>query len=93
MVIHTIYFVDRLYTSESDVYRRQILTYKDGPRTGRAKLFPLHTIWDDQVPIIGTLDYSVHIFSHLSPLSNHNNNNKVNQISPGITSLWVYAQL
>ena len=22
----------RLYTSESDVYRRQILTYKDGPR-------------------------------------------------------------
>ena len=23
---------DRLYTSESDVYRRQILTYKDGPR-------------------------------------------------------------
>ena len=22
---------DRLYTSESDVYRRQILTYKDGP--------------------------------------------------------------
>ena len=27
--------VDRLYTSESDVYRRQILTYKDGPRTKR----------------------------------------------------------
>ena len=26
---------DRLYTSESDVYRRQILTYKDGPRTER----------------------------------------------------------
>ena len=23
---------DRLYTSESDVCRRQILTYKDGPR-------------------------------------------------------------
>ena len=23
---------DRLYTSESDVYRRQIVTYKDGPR-------------------------------------------------------------
>ena len=23
---------DRLYTSESDVQRRQILTYKDGPR-------------------------------------------------------------
>ena len=26
---------DRLYTSESDVYRRQILTCKDGPRTER----------------------------------------------------------
>ena len=29
---------DRLYTSESDVYRRQILTYKDGPRAVRVKL-------------------------------------------------------
>ena len=28
---------DRLYTSESDVYRRQILTYKDDPRAGRVK--------------------------------------------------------
>ena len=28
---------DRLYTSESDVYRRQILTYKDGPRNERVK--------------------------------------------------------
>ena len=27
--------VDRLYTSESDVYRRQILTDKDGPRAKR----------------------------------------------------------
>ena len=26
---------DRLYTSESDVHRRQILTYKDGPRDER----------------------------------------------------------
>ena len=26
---------DRLYTSESDVYRRQILTYKDSPRAER----------------------------------------------------------
>ena len=26
---------DRLYTSESDVYRPQILTYKDGPRAER----------------------------------------------------------
>ena len=27
--------VDRLYTSESDVCRRQIMTYEDGPRTER----------------------------------------------------------
>ena len=27
--------MDRLYTSESDVYIRQILTYKDDPRTER----------------------------------------------------------
>ena len=30
---------DRLYTPESDVYRRQILTYKDGPRSESIKLF------------------------------------------------------
>ena len=30
---------DRLYTSESDVCRRQILTYKDDPRTERMKIF------------------------------------------------------
>ena len=30
---------NRLYTSESDVCRRQILTYKDGPRTERIKIF------------------------------------------------------
>ena len=28
---------DRLYTTESDVIRRQILTYKDDPRAERAK--------------------------------------------------------
>ena len=28
---------DRLYTSESDVCGRHILTYKDDPRTGRVK--------------------------------------------------------
>ena len=28
---------DRLYTSESGVYRRQILTYKDDPRAERVK--------------------------------------------------------
>ena len=28
---------DRLYASESDVYRRQVLTYKDGPRAVRVK--------------------------------------------------------
>ena len=27
----------RLYMSESDVYRRQIVAYKDGPRTERVK--------------------------------------------------------
>ena len=32
---------DRLYTSESDVNRRQILTYKDGPRTEGMRLFPI----------------------------------------------------
>ena len=30
---------DRLCTSESDVSRRQILTYKDGPRTESIKIF------------------------------------------------------
>ena len=30
---------DRLYTSESDVCRRQILTYKDDPHTERIKTF------------------------------------------------------
>ena len=29
---------NRLYTSESDVYRRQILTHKDSPRTERVKV-------------------------------------------------------
>ena len=28
---------DRLYMSESDVYRRQLMTYKDVPRAGRDK--------------------------------------------------------
>ena len=31
-IFHFFQCGDRLYTSESDVYRRQILTYKDGPR-------------------------------------------------------------
>ena len=30
---------DRLFTSESDVYRRQILTYKDGTRTEKITTF------------------------------------------------------
>ena len=30
---------DRLYAAESDVCRRQILTYKDGPRTEIIKIF------------------------------------------------------
>ena len=32
----------RLYTSESDVYRRQILTYKDDPRAKRVNVFNFH---------------------------------------------------
>ena len=33
---------DLIYlTSESDVYRRQILTYKDDPRTERIKIFTM----------------------------------------------------
>ena len=40
MAIITIYLFqsgDRLYASESDVYRRQILTYKDDSRAERVK--------------------------------------------------------
>ena len=32
---------DRFYSSESDVYRRQILTYKDRPRAERVNMQPL----------------------------------------------------
>ena len=39
----------RLYTSESDVYRRHILTYKDGPRAERvnrlSRLYSLFTFF------------------------------------------------
>ena len=31
---------DRLYTSESDVYRRQIVTCKDDPRTESVNPYP-----------------------------------------------------
>ena len=31
---------DRLYASESDVYKRQILTHKDGSRAERVNPFP-----------------------------------------------------
>ena len=34
---------DRLYTSESDVCRRQILMYKDGPHAERIKIFVIYT--------------------------------------------------
>ena len=36
---------DRIYTSESDVYRRQILTYKDGPRTERVNPCPTRPVY------------------------------------------------
>ena len=32
---------DRLYTLETDVHRRQILTYKDGPRAERVDMSKL----------------------------------------------------
>ena len=56
----------RLQTLESDVYRRQILTYKDGPRTERVK-HPTSTT-DDQ-PHSSTIFGSVSCFSY-----NHNAN-------------------
>ena len=34
----------RFYTSQSDVYRRQIVPYKDGPRAERVKLRLQHSI-------------------------------------------------
>ena len=38
MNILTLSARERLYTSAFDVYRRQMLTYQDGPRTGRNKI-------------------------------------------------------
>ena len=40
-IIHVQLFqcLNRFYTSESDVCIRQILTYKNGPRTERIKIF------------------------------------------------------
>ena len=39
MLCYVLHLVEKsLYTSESDVCRRQILTYKDGPRTERVKV-------------------------------------------------------
>ena len=35
---------DRLYTSEFDVYRRQILTYKDGPSAERVEPYRTYFI-------------------------------------------------
>ena len=47
----------RLYTSESDVYRRQILTYKDGPRTARVNAGDTSDVLDGNVhiPILGMI--------------------------------------
>ena len=39
VVYHPFQRGDRLYTSESDVYRRQILTSKDDPHTERIKTY------------------------------------------------------
>ena len=41
-VLDILYFLQRgyrLYTTEPDVYRRQILTYKDGPRAERVDIY------------------------------------------------------
>ena len=40
----------RLYTSESDVYRRQILTYKYGPRAARVNPGRVSLILDQHYP-------------------------------------------
>ena len=42
---------DRLYTSESAVCRRQILTYKDGPHAERV------TILSETCPILKEIQY------------------------------------
>ena len=37
-VLVSFFSADSLSTSESDVYRRQILTYKDGPRVDKVNV-------------------------------------------------------
>ena len=48
----------RLYTSESDVHRRQILTYEDGPRAERINLYCYQA--------------NLHFMLRKSPLQNYN---------------------
>ena len=49
---------DRFYTSESAAYRRQILTYKDGPRAQRAKP-PFHTNVQNGISLLTKLHKNV----------------------------------
>ena len=47
---------DRFYTSESDVYRRQILTFKVDPRSGRVKvIFRIEYRFSDDRRSAGTM--------------------------------------
>ena len=47
---------DRLYTSESGVFRRQILTYKVDPRSERILIFPMAVYEHDEQPRLQTSD-------------------------------------
>ena len=46
---------DRLYSSESDVYRRQILTYKEGPRTERVNMQPLQPLFSYVIHVLSSV--------------------------------------
>ena len=48
---------DRLYTSESDVYSRQILTYDDGLRTDRVNYYYCKDVVAILAQAIGISDY------------------------------------
>ena len=60
---------DRLYTSESDVYRRQILTSKDGPRTERVKPAVVHVCGETEEVLVKKgskwSDYSIILSDYL----------------------------
>ena len=59
-------FEDRLYTSESDVYRRQNLKYKDGPRAERKGgdwcLDPQDRDWHVECHSVAFMINGTHVF-------------------------------